>query len=340
VFFSDFSNEGLKVAYYSRGRDALWSALELLGLGREDIILIPSYICSAVIQPFKKKRLSFEIYDIKRDLSINFQDLREKICPKTKAILIIHYFGFPQSMYEIIEVCKKYNLLLIEDCAHVLMSKYNGKYVGTFGDASIFSFKKTLPDLLGRGAALLINNNNMHLNHFQYTDSALYRPNINIPKFLYRRIQYFILQYKVCRYYIDKIIGLTDFIRLRPNSHINSQYLNKLQRLDTLSLIAEYRDNFALLLENIIDCKNLRPVFNSLPTDVCPLGFPIFANNRDALFRKLLKNGIRPHILWEFLPKEINKQVFKDADYISKCILILPINNFVNVKKICKIIKS
>ena len=60
------------------------------------------------------------------------------ITKKTKVIIIQHTFGIPAQIEELIDIAKKYNLYIIEDCAVSLGSKYKGKLTGTFGDASIF----------------------------------------------------------------------------------------------------------------------------------------------------------------------------------------------------------
>lgn len=63
------------------------------------------------------------------------------ITKKTKAVIVVHYAGYPADIIKIREVCKQHNIKLIEDCAHALGAKVNGASVGTFGDFSIFSFQ-------------------------------------------------------------------------------------------------------------------------------------------------------------------------------------------------------
>ena len=354
-YFSDIARE---IVYYDRGRDALWGALGLLGLKAGDVILVPAYLCSAVLQPIKKRRLRFKFYQIQKDMSANLKDLAEKICPETKAILVIHYFGFPQPVSGINRICRERNLFLIEDCAHVLVSKVDGRHLGSFGDAAVFSFKKTLKFLPGRGAALLIHSRrpnrtlqgavNMRrsvsilseveglINNPQ-SDPRRFRDRQSVSgahKNFYQGIEYFVLQQKALRFLIDRIIRLTDFLRLRPNSRIREEYLDKMTRLDLTGIVARCRENFISMLDNIKGCKDLVPVFPSLPPEVCPMGFPVFVNDRDSMFRKLLRSGLRPFILWEFLPKEVKRRLFKDADYICRHILIFPVDDFINIKNL------
>lgn len=72
--------------------------------------------------------------------NIDVSKIEEKITAKTKAILVVHLFGQASNMAPIVELCKKYNLKLVEDCAQAHGAKFNGKQVGTFGDIGCFSF--------------------------------------------------------------------------------------------------------------------------------------------------------------------------------------------------------
>jgi len=70
------------------------------------------------------------------------EDLKKKITPRTKAVLVQHTFGLPADMDKIQEICTKHNLVLLEDCAHALGAEYKGRKVGTFGMAAFFSLSR------------------------------------------------------------------------------------------------------------------------------------------------------------------------------------------------------
>ena len=80
---------------------------------------------------------------------------RKKITPKTKAIIVQHTFGIPANMNQLVVFAKKHGLYLIEDCAHSLGATYQGKKVGSFGDAAFFSFgrDKVVSSVWGRGGS-------------------------------------------------------------------------------------------------------------------------------------------------------------------------------------------
>ena len=134
-------------------------------LKENDIILMPSYIGettkegSGVFDPVRHANIKYMFYKLNYKLFADFEDIKQKIenNKNIKAILLIHYFGFPQeSILEIKKLCDIHNIFLIEDCAHCLESKYKNLLLGTIGDFSFNSIHKLIatPD----GGILKINN--------------------------------------------------------------------------------------------------------------------------------------------------------------------------------------
>ena len=120
--------------FYSSGRVAFSHALDILGFCRDEKILLPAYIGindregSGVMDPVTAANIPHEFYRIHRDLRVDFNDLVEKIQNNmVKAVLLIHYFGFPQpDLKKIINYCKTRNIAVIEDCAHAYLSTHHG----------------------------------------------------------------------------------------------------------------------------------------------------------------------------------------------------------------------
>jgi dTDP-4-amino-4,6-dideoxygalactose transaminase len=133
---------GVNFAYsFNSGRSSFLAILKSLELEKESEILLQGFTCNAAVNPIIWSGLKPIFVDIEKEtLNINPEDLEKKITPKSKAILVQHTFGFPAKMGEILEICQKHNLILIEDCAHSLGAEYNSKKVGTFGKISFFSF--------------------------------------------------------------------------------------------------------------------------------------------------------------------------------------------------------
>ena len=91
-------------------------------------------------------------------MNIDIDDIERKITKKTKAIIPVHFAGRPCAMDKILLIAKRYNLKVIEDCAHAIETKYNGKFAGTFGDIGCLSFYVTKNLVTGEGGAIITNN--------------------------------------------------------------------------------------------------------------------------------------------------------------------------------------
>jgi dTDP-4-amino-4,6-dideoxygalactose transaminase len=91
------------------------------------------------------------------DLNLSCDDLENKITPKTKAIMVVHYGGFLADMERIKKIAKKYNLFVIEDAAHAIGAKFNSKMAGGIGDVGCFSFFSNKNMATGEGGMVVTN---------------------------------------------------------------------------------------------------------------------------------------------------------------------------------------
>ena len=123
------------------GLDALFLSLKALGIKEGDEVLVPSntYIATALAVTYVGAMPVFVEPDI-NTFNINPDRLEEKITEKTRAIMPVHLYGQPCDMDPIMEIAKKHNLYVIEDCAQAHGATYKGQKIGTFGNVSGFSF--------------------------------------------------------------------------------------------------------------------------------------------------------------------------------------------------------
>lgn len=129
-----------EVFLFNSGRSALLAVLNSFEIGLGDEVLIQAFTCVAVPDPIIWSGAKPVYVDIDETLNIDPRLIEKHITDKTKAIIVQHTFGIPAKIELIKKIAQKYNLILIEDCAHSLGSEISGKKVGTFGDAAIFSF--------------------------------------------------------------------------------------------------------------------------------------------------------------------------------------------------------
>jgi len=127
----------------SHGRTALYLGLRAIDV-REREVIIPAFICTVVRHAIVAAGGIPRFVDIDiENFTYDVSELRNKISERTKAIILVHYFGrVARNLKQIIQVAKESNIALIEDCAHSLGAEYKGKRIGAFGDLSIFFANK------------------------------------------------------------------------------------------------------------------------------------------------------------------------------------------------------
>jgi perosamine synthetase len=128
---------------FNSGRSSLMAILDSLGLEKGSEVLLQAFTCNAVPNPVIWAGFKPVYVDVnEQTFNIDAEDLRKKITPKSRVVIVQHTFGLPAEMDEIIKICQGNKLFLIEDCAHSLLATYKNKKVGTFGDVSFFSFSR------------------------------------------------------------------------------------------------------------------------------------------------------------------------------------------------------
>jgi len=127
------------------GRSAIALALQHMGIRPHDEVLLPALHCTSMVEPVVWSRAVPMFYRIRPDAAIDIDDVRRRITPRTRVLLITHYFGFPQDSPALREFCDRHDLVLIEDCAHAFFGEFADRPVGAFGDYAIASAMKFYP---------------------------------------------------------------------------------------------------------------------------------------------------------------------------------------------------
>lgn len=154
------------IFFFNRGREAIYLALQALGISPNDEILVQAMTCSAVVTPILCLGAKPIYVDISKEtFNIDIQDLKKKISPATKVLIAQHTFGKFAEMEEIHKICKSNDIKIIEDCAHLFRSDIQETVVGKFSDISIFSFAQDKAISSVTGGLLVVNN-------AQYTEEA------------------------------------------------------------------------------------------------------------------------------------------------------------------------
>ena len=139
--------------------DALHLCCLVCGIGPGDEVLCPSLTFAASANCIRYAGATPVFCDIVGPDHINIdpEDIKKKITPKTKAIVVVHMAGYPAKMDEIMAIAKEHNLKVIEDACHGPLSEYKGKKLGTIGDCAAFSFFSNKNISTGEGGMFISN---------------------------------------------------------------------------------------------------------------------------------------------------------------------------------------
>ena len=145
------------------GTDALHLALRALDIGAGDEVITVAFTFVATTEAIGIVGAKPVFVDIDKDtFNIDPKLIEAKITPKTKAIMPVHLYGQPCDMDTIMDIAKRYNLHVIEDCCQAVGAEYKGQKVGTFGDIGCFSFFPT-KNLGGMGDGGIATTNSEYL---------------------------------------------------------------------------------------------------------------------------------------------------------------------------------
>ncbi len=122
------------------GLDALWIAFRILGIGCGDEVIVQGNTYIASVMGITINGATPVFVEPDEYFNIDVSKIEEKITEKTKAVLVVHLYGQASDMRHIVDMCRRYNLRLVEDCAQSHGARFNGQMVGTFGDIGCFSF--------------------------------------------------------------------------------------------------------------------------------------------------------------------------------------------------------
>lgn len=139
------------------GTTALHLALDLAGIGEGDEVILPAQTFVATGLVILQQKAIPVFADINyEDGNISISSVRQKITPKTKAILCVHWGGYPCDMDGLFELAKAHNLIVIEDAAHALGAFYKNRAIGSISPYTCFSFQAIKHLTTGDGGALAV----------------------------------------------------------------------------------------------------------------------------------------------------------------------------------------
>lgn len=311
---------------------ALHLSLLALGIGPGDEVIVPSFTFVATCNSVLYTGALPVFCDIKssEDLNIDCSDIEQKITERTKAIIVMHFGGFPCDMDEITRIAEKNNLKVIEDACHGPLSEYKGKKVGTIGDIGCFSFFSNKNISSGEGGLIATNSDKL-------ADKIKILRSHGMTTLSYDRAKGHSTSYDVIdmgyNYRLDDIRASLAHVQLE-----------KLP--EDIERRCEVRRRY------ISDMKNIQEIyipFNGR-TELCSnYIFPIVLKNadfakRDCVRNALAKKGIQTSVHY---PAAHRFSIYRECstylpktDYATDCEITLPMYGSLNEEKINYICES
>ncbi len=265
---------------------ALELSAQLCQFNPGDEVIIPGHTFTSSAYPFVKKGAKVVWADIELDSKVVSVDTIEKcITPKTKAIVVVHLYGYGADMLPIMELANKHNLLVIEDAAQALGVFVDGKMAGTFGDFGVFSFHshKNI-STLGEGGMLVVKSEKVakiipmlrHNGHvdFDFEREDYWKPamgNVDIPEINGK----YIFPNNYCIGEVECALGA-----------------KMLDRIDSINRVK--RKRAITFIDSISDYKEIKfHRVDSARHSYHLLSAQFVGGNRDKFMRKMASKGIQ-----------------------------------------------
>lgn len=304
----------------SSGTDAIMLSLMALGVGKGDEVITVSHTSVATVTAILLTGAKPIFIDVEEaTMLMDVSDVEAKISDRTKAIVPVHLYGHPVDMNPLIEISKKYDIPIVEDCAQAHGAEYNGKKVGSLGKLGAFSFYPT-KNLGAYGDAGMIVTN----------DEELYKKLLMLRQYGWKKRDESVMIGVNSR--LDEIQASVLRVKLRHLDEWNEK------RRNTAKVYNELLENSNVILS--IERKYAKHVYYL---------YVIRSKNRNALQQYLSQNGIQTLIHY---PIPVHKQkVCLDLGYstylpvtekICNEILSLPMNPWLSqddVKEVVRLIK-
>ncbi len=163
------------------GTAALRVALAALGVGAGDEVITQSFTFVATVEAIIESGATPIVTEVDATLNMDPEDLRNKISPRTRAIIVVHMLGTPARMAQILPIAKEYGLPVIEDTAWGCGGDLDGQILGTIGEVGTFSFDFAKTMTTGEGGMVVTRNRTIYEKAAAYHDHG-HENNPNLPR--------------------------------------------------------------------------------------------------------------------------------------------------------------
>jgi dTDP-4-amino-4,6-dideoxygalactose transaminase len=335
-----------RLSFY-RARNAIYHLFRaLLETNPGLTVLAPDYNSGNEILAMRAAGAALRYYPIRRDMTLDPDEI-EWSCRRHNPDLlyVIHYAGWPQPMNEIVELCRRRGMLLVEDCALALLSETGGRPLGSFGDWSVFCLYKTLP--LPNGALLVENGPRLEsLERLVLRDagaaSVLGRTAELLVQRLRGRANGVGAALQVVKRGVGRAAGALSVRRANVGDigfnldevdlAMSPVSQRLLERFDYADIRRRRVENYRRLAARLAGYA--APVFRSVPDGVCPLFFPVLVGDKHETAERLRAHGVDALEFWNESSEPGGHEMGPDAQFLRRHVLELPIHQDLTARHI------
>jgi len=330
----------------SAGRAAIALALEHAGIGQGDEVLVPAYHCESMIAPVEYVGATPVFYRVEDDTLVDLAHLESNISPNTRAVLATHYFGFPQRVKALREICDRHGMVLIEDCAHAFLGSAAGQPIGCLGDYAIGSAMKFFP-LFDGGLLASTKRDLTTLKLFRPSLASEIKGLVSVIEYAmrYGRLRLISLPLKIAIKLKDVIWGIVKKTtggtlsgNYTPPSSEGGYALDPRWIHARMSRVSEFilaysridriydgrRTNYLRILEALAGIPGIKPLFFELPEGTVPMVVPMVVQDPNVVFPMLKNAGVPIWRFGEYLYPQINEDLCKNSIFLSRHVFQFP----------------
>ncbi len=283
-----------------------------------DQVIIPAVCWSTSLWPIIQAGLKPVFVDVNlSDFNASLKEIEKKINKKTKAILAIHVLGTSLQMDKLLKICKKKDILIIEDTCESLGSKYKNKYLGTYGTFGTFSFYYSHQITSGEGGMIVTNNRKIY-DLLKIMRAHGWDRDLEQKKGFNKSFNFVNMGFNLRPLEVSAAIAQNQLKRLKKFSKIRQN--NRKKIINSLKKHKNWNEQYQFVIPD----KNLQPSWFGLPL----LLKNQYKNKKNKIIKNLNKKGIetRPIISGNFLNQSASKLynlskknlLFPNAEYIDK----------------------
>jgi perosamine synthetase len=333
-----------KFHYTYNARAALYQLLRAMPRNGREIILLPAYHCATVVEPVLQAGWKVRFYRIRLDLSIDLDDLKQRLSNDVAAILVIHFFGFSAPLNDILRLRQQFGCYVIEDWAHSFLQGPNVHVPGEDGDFALLSFYKHAPCFAGGGLRVntpvswwIAPQQKTSWQQSAFITKRLIEQAIdNAPSGLAKHIFQEIEQWRVRNKDVMRQISsgpspkpAQEFSEKLAMSSIPWLSRKVLEAAPWSTIYLARRHNYESLARRLEENPFLRIIFPRLPPNVCPWAFPVWLPFRSEHDVQLRAAGVPLFTFGEVLHPAIEQcdgPTRDDAESLSKHLLLLSVH--------------